>query len=262
MMELTKLSWATVLIESKDTYILIDPLGAPIGGQDRALAAKLGEPLEPLVSLGTINRPHAILITHFHPDHFDYRSVLEYFGDNIPIYIPEETTDYARKLGFENVVGVIPNEDFIINHVKFSASFSVDGFGSPQVSWIISDGDHTVVHCGDTQWHGYWWKMEQQYGPIRAACLPVNGPILHVSGLKTQSSLPACLTPEEAVEASNILNADYLVPIHYGTFNNPPFYCEAEGVKERLIQRGKELGVAIKFLQPNDRLILGDNMKQ
>jgi L-ascorbate metabolism protein UlaG (beta-lactamase superfamily) len=247
-LEIKKLSWATILLESKGTSVLIDPLGAPIKDQDRPLAAKLGEPLEPLVSLRTINRPDAILITHFHPDHFDSQSVLECFGENIPIYIPKESSDFARKLGFKNVVGVIPSEDFSINHVKISASYSVDGFGSPQVSWVINDGSHTVVHCGDTQWHGFWWKMEQQYGPIHAACLPVNGPILKVSGLKTQSHLPACLTPEEAVEAAKILNAAYLVPIHYGTFHNPPYYCEAENIEERLIQRGKELGVTVKFL--------------
>lgn len=66
MMEVTKLSWATVLIESKETYILIDPLGAPIKGQDQSLAAKLGEPLEPLVSLDTIS-PECYLHYPFSP---------------------------------------------------------------------------------------------------------------------------------------------------------------------------------------------------
>lgn len=255
-MEVKKLSWATVYIEAKETYILVDPLAGPIKGQDRALAARLGEPLEALAPLSTIKPPHAVLVTHFHPDHFDYQSILDHFGDLIPIYIPVETVDIAEKLGFKNVVGVSPNEDFIINNLKISASFSVDGYGSPQVSWIISDGDHTVVHCGDTQWHGYWWKMEQQYGPIHAACLPVNGPILDVYGLKRQSSLPACLTPEEAVEAAYLLNAEFLVPIHYGTFNNPPYYCEANDVEERLQIRAEELGVTIKFLRANENLLL------
>jgi L-ascorbate metabolism protein UlaG (beta-lactamase superfamily) len=148
MMKLKKLSWATVLIESKETYILIDPLGAPIKGQDQALAAKLGEPLEPLISLDTIHRPNAIFITHFHPDHFDAQSILTSFGDDIPIYIPQETTEFARKLGFKQVVGANPNDDFNINHVRISASYSVDGYGTPQVSWVICDGEHTVVHCG------------------------------------------------------------------------------------------------------------------
>lgn len=251
-MNLLKLSWATVLVESKATSVMIDPLGAPIKGQNRPLAARLGEPLESLVPLEKINRPDAVLITHFHPDHFDVQSVMECFGELVPIYIPKESVDYAQKCGFKNVTGVAPNDAFLINEIKVSASYSVDGY--PQVSWVVSDGDYTIVHCGDTQWHGHWWRMEQQYGPIHAACLPVNGPILDVSGLKTQSSLPACLTPEEAVEAAKLLNAQYLVPIHYGTFHNPPFYCETENVEDRLIESGNEKGVTIKFLKPNDRL--------
>ncbi|WP_066306810.1 MBL fold metallo-hydrolase [Bacillus sp. FJAT-29814] len=261
-MELKKLSWATVLVESKETSILIDPLGAPIKGQDRPLAARLGEPLEPLVSLGTIQRPNAVLITHFHPDHFDFQSVLKYFGKDTPIYIPKDSVDYAQKCGFNNVIGVGPNDAFLINDMKVSASYSVDGYGSPQVSWVVSDSVHTIVHCGDTQWHGYWWRMEQQYGPIHAACLPVNGPILDVQGLKTQSSLPACLTPEEAVEAAKLLNAKYLVPIHYGTFDYPPFYCETENVEERLIESGKVQGVSIQFLKPNERLFLKEEVME
>lgn len=255
-MEIKKYSWATVLVESKGTSVLIDPLGAPIKGQDRPLAARLGDPIEPLVSLETLNRPDAILVTHFHPDHFDAQSVLQYFGSDIPIYIPDESKAYAEKWGFVNVIGVKPNDEILINVFKVAASYSVDGYGSPQVSWVVSDGNYTIVHCGDTLWHGYWWRMEQQYGPIHAACLPVNGPILDVYGLKTQSKLPACLTPEEAIEAAKLLNAEYLIPIHYGTFHNPPYYCETENVEERLRESGNALGVSIKFLKPNDRLHL------
>lgn len=257
-MRLTKLSWATVLIESRETRVLIDPLGAPIRGQELPLAARLGEPLEPLVPLGTMKRPNAILITHYHPDHFDYRSIIADFGNQIPIYIPKESVGFAKKVGFQNVISMVPNDQYTINDVRISSSFSVDGFGTPQVSWVVSNGEYTVFHCGDTQWHGYWWRIEEQYGPIHVACMPVNGPILEVNGLKNQSHLPACLTPEEAVEASKILNAKFLVPIHYKTFNNPPYYSEADGVEERLLKRGEKLGVKIQFLQPKETLKLGN----
>jgi L-ascorbate metabolism protein UlaG (beta-lactamase superfamily) len=255
-MEIERLTWASVLIKSKEISILIDPLGAPIEGQERSHVAKLGEPLESIISLQYIDIPSVVLVTHTHPDHFDYPSILKIYGDCIPIYVPKESSSYVKNLGFRNVVGVLPNEEFKLNHLTFTASNSVDGFGSPQVSWVISDGVHTLIHCGDTQWHGHWWQMEQQFGPIQVACLPVNGPILEVRGLKTQSRLPACLTPEEAVEAAKILEARYLVPIHYKTFNNPPYYCETDDVEGRLLRSAKELAVKVKILRGNEHFSL------
>ncbi|HLO11870.1 MAG TPA: MBL fold metallo-hydrolase [Pseudoneobacillus sp.] len=256
-MKITKLTWASILIESEGISILVDPLGAPITGQEKPFAAKLGEALEPIFTVKKLNRPYCILVTHTHPDHFDYQSILVAFGPDISIYVPNEATDFVEKLGFHRVIGAEPNDEFFINHIKIAASYSVDGFGTPQVSWIINAGKQTVIHCGDTQWHGYWWRISQKYGPIHAAFLPVNGPILNVFGLKTQSSLPACLTPEEAVEAAKILEADYLIPIHYGIFNNPPHYCETHNIEERLMIRGEEVNVKVKILKTNEMFTIG-----
>jgi L-ascorbate metabolism protein UlaG (beta-lactamase superfamily) len=254
-MKLKKLSWASILIKTNETTVLVDPLGGPIKGQDKPLAAKIGDPLEPLISLETIEQPDVILITHVHPDHFDHQAVLQHFGENVKIFVPMDSCDYVKKLGFRHVVGAQPNDEFETKDVKMIASYSVDGFGSPQVSWIIKDEKHTVIHSGDTQWHGYWWRMENQYGPIHAACLPVNGPILQVVGLKEQSQLPACLTPEEAVEATKLLGAK-LIPIHYSTFNNPPYYSETENIEERLIKRANLRGVEVTFLKTNEQIIM------
>jgi L-ascorbate metabolism protein UlaG (beta-lactamase superfamily) len=254
-MKLKKLSWASILIETENISVLVDPLGGPIQGQEKPLVAKIGEPLEPLISLETINPPNIILVTHVHPDHFDHQSVLQHFGEDVKIYVPRESCNYVRKLGFRNVEGAVPNEEFRYKNLKFIASYSVDGFGSPQVSWIIKDEQCTVIHCGDTQWHGYWWKMENQHGPFDAACLPVNGPILQVSGLKEQSLLPACLTPEEAVEAAKILGAK-LIPIHYATFHNPPYYCESENVEERISKQTKLQGIDVIFLKANEHIFI------
>lgn len=252
-MKLKKLSWASILIESNNTSVLVDPLGGPIQGQEQPLAARIGDPLEPLISLETLNPPDIILVTHVHPDHFDHISVLQHFGENVKIVVPKDSCNYVKKLGFRNVAGALPNEEFEFKNVRLIASYSVDGFGSPQVSWIIKDEQSTVIHCGDTLWHGYWWKMANQHGPFHAACLPVNGPILQVMGLKEQSLLPACLTPEEAVEATKILGAK-LIPIHYATFHNPPYYCETENIEDRLMKQSGIQGIDVIFLKGNEQI--------
>lgn len=98
--------------------------------------------------------------------------------------------------------------------------------------------------------------MAREHGPIDIACLPVNGPILEVYGMPKQSGLPACMTPEEAVEAAMILGVQTLIPIHYGTFHNPPYYSETPHLMERLQRRAQEQKVNVEMLRPGESMTL------
>ncbi|WP_367756088.1 hypothetical protein [Ammoniphilus sp. 3BR4] len=64
------------------------------------------------------------------------------------------------------------------------------------------------------------------------------------------------MTPEEAVEAAKILGVQKLIPIHYGTFNNPPNYIETPNLMERLQCRAQEQKVDLEILIPGEPLNL------
>lgn len=251
-MRLQKLSWAGILIQSEDTTILIDPISKTPTGQEKPFAGRLGEPLEPLITFDQIAKPTAVLISHIHPDHFDPESILEFYGPDMTILVPAENVETVKNTGLKNVTGVSVGFSKNIGNLIVKAAESVDGYGSPQVSWIVQGPKGNVIHCSDTLFHGFWWKIAREHGPFEAACLPVNGPILEVFGLPQQSILPACMTPEEAVEAANLLWAKKLVPIHYGTFNNPPYYTEAPDLLERLKQRANDRGVNVAILEAGE----------
>lgn len=255
-MKVQKLTWAGIAVTEKDTTLLIDPIDSIENVPDKPLVVRLGVPTEAFVPLVSLSQPKAILITHTHPDHFDPTSLLLAYGPLIPIFLPLESSRSAIKAGFKNVTGVNVNESFSLEHLKVTATHSVDGFGSPQVAWVVESDNHKLIHAGDTLWHGYWWQIVHRFGGFDLACLPINGAVLEVPGLSEQSTLPACMAPEEAVEAAKLLGAKNLLPIHYQTFHHPPFYIETANPLERTIKRANEVSLAVKALQPGDYLEL------
>lgn len=250
-MKIKRLSWAGVLVQLDDTAVMIDPLGKVPENQHRALAARLGEAQEAFVSFRFQKSINAIAITHIHPDHFDPESIQGTFGMDIPVLVPDESKNIANKSGLTNLIGASAGDSWQFGSVKLTAADSADGYGTPQVSWIIEGNGKKIIHCGDTLWHGGWWKIVDKYGPFDIACLPINGAVLNVKGLHEQSTHPACLTPEEAVEAAKLLGAA-LLPIHYGMFDNPPYYCEADNALKRVEESAKVRGVELYALQPGE----------
>ncbi len=256
-MILKKLPWAGVLLETKTCKVLIDPLGSEAASHE-----VMGMPLEELPDLANFSEVSLILITHVHPDHFDPQSIREAFGPDIPILLPEESADFARKAGFSRVVGMGVGSRYAHGEVVVVATHTVDGFGTPQVAWLVEADGQKIIHCGDTLWHGYWWKIVKQHGPINAACLPVNGPVLQYPGLHKQSEREAAMSPEQAVEAAYLLDVKTLVPIHYGTYHNPPYYIEAEQVVERVMAAAEKRGVEVCLLKSGESFTIGQETER
>jgi L-ascorbate metabolism protein UlaG (beta-lactamase superfamily) len=161
--------------------------------------------------------------------------------------------DKVKAAGLTNVTGLAQGEAFHFDGFEVIAERSVDGLGDDQAAWIIKAQDHTLIHCGDTLWHGYWWDIAKKYGPIDAAFLPVNGAIVHEEGM-TPSNQPICMEPEQALTAAKLLNCKLFVPIHYGTFCNPPIYNETRTPLLRLTEHSENFEV--KVLQNKEEFFL------
>ncbi|MDF2683675.1 MAG: hypothetical protein K0R47_4865, partial [Brevibacillus sp.] len=163
--------------------------------------------------------------------------------------------DPARAAGLKGVIGAAVGTTFELGDgVTVTAAPSVDGVGDVQVAWIVEGAGRRVIHCGDTLWHGYWWKMAQSFGPFDAAFLPVNGAVLEMPG-RLPSAQPICLTPEQAISAATILGAKTLVPIHYGAVHSPPVYTETPNLLPRLAAAA-EGKVKLSVMKPTDTIAL------
>lgn len=244
-MLIRRLQWAGAYIESKGIRILIDPVySSPI-------PSLFGKPKQSFNSLKDIEEPHIILITHMHSDHFDPELIQQRFGADNMVLVPSGVEQQAAQKGLTNVNGLSIGEEFKYDGISIFASHAVDGLGDPQVSWVVNDGEKTILHSGDTLWHGYWWKMAKTYGPFDACLLPVNGAVVPEA-----TDIPICMNPEQAVSAAKIIKAKLFIPIHYGSFHNPPIYIETENVVERLERAAKKQQVTLTLLQQEEEIAI------
>jgi L-ascorbate metabolism protein UlaG (beta-lactamase superfamily) len=247
-----RLTWAGLEVQTSSATVVIDLLGGT-----PELSQWAGDPTEdllaPLAAAGTVA---AAAVTHLHSDHFDVEALGRALAPPAPVLCGAADAPRVDESRL-NARGVELWETVTVEDLQFTAVPAVDGFGSPQVSWVVSDGETRLIHCGDTLWHGYWWEIAERCGPFDLAFLPINAAVAEFDYLQPPSALPAVLTPEQAAAAAQVLGARQAAPIHYGTFHKPPTYvaypdaeaafavaCHRRGVSPCLLQAGDEIDPA------------------
>jgi L-ascorbate metabolism protein UlaG (beta-lactamase superfamily) len=241
-MKIQRLSWAGIKIESGDTTVLVDATSRPEDGD-----------LHLNVTTPTI---HA-LISHHHSDHFDSEALGEVFQPKSTLTLHTDVLHWLGRhtLPIKTTQLFEPNIlDSITGQVVAFAVPAADGLGHPQVSWVIDVAGQRIIHCGDTLWHGRWWKIARAYGPFDIAFMPING-ARQILGMYSDSGFPMVMTPEQAVSAAKILGAKQVCPIHYGG-HTPPVYLEESDCEARFLQAAKEKQLEVKLLQPGEWLEL------
>lgn len=237
------------MLESGDTTLYIDPLQnldviSPFVGVAKFPAFPVPYPKANMAN---------VLITHIHADHYDEQLLKQLLADKGLLWGPEQVRKSAVNISLRASIARL-YDTFYVGEFKVTPVPAVDWVGEDQVSYVISDGIHTVFHGGDTNWHGYWWTIAERFGPFDAAFLPVNGVVGSLPGQDLISDMSGTMNPDQAVTAARILKAGYLVPIHYAQFNNPPTYNEFPEVDKTLDQAGLKQHVTIRKLKDGDTI--------
>ncbi len=237
-LRIQRLAWAGIRLQLPAATLFIDPL---INPQAWGPALK-----DALVAVDDAVGERFMLITHAHPDHFDPSAaaailggggVLAHAAGLAPSPVPEPARTRPSTLWEPQLLG-----DFTATPVPAS-----DGYGDPQVSWVVSAGGRRIFHGGDTLWHGHWWRIGRHFGPFDAAFLPVNG--ARFGWRKPVSGQPGVLTPDQAVAAATILGARRLVPIHYG-ITGLAEYVETDDPIGRVQRAARDTPVSVQVLAP------------
>lgn len=215
-MKIQKLNWAGIKLECGDAVVLMDAVE-----NFKPYFPVLGNPLTPLLQFTKEVKADYVLFTHLHLDHFDPGVVEKCLKPDGKIIGYKKHEKEIAKLNRQFVL-LDTDESFEENGIVFKAVYSHDGIGEEQIAWIVTYGDTTVFHGGDTIWHNRFWKLARENAGINYAFLPINGAIVNFQlvGLE-YSTVPASLTPEQAFNAAKLLHAKWLVPMHYGKFATP-----------------------------------------
>jgi L-ascorbate metabolism protein UlaG (beta-lactamase superfamily) len=240
------LGWAGFEIEHDGARLVIDPLGDP-----SALYAVLGDAAAG-VTLPEVVEPTggavAGLVSHLHRDHADAPALKTALADGAPVLLPHEGGgSNTEEAGLLQATRELEREGLTLRHLaawdtlavgpfKVTALPAADGTGDPQLSWAVEANGSRIVHCGDTLFHGWWWRAALRAGPFDAALLPINGAVLDFPWRKPPSPLPGAMTPEEAAVAAKALSAARAVPMHFGAFDLDPYYRSIPDALERFLQ--------------------------
>ncbi len=243
-MRIRWLGWAGVEIEAQGERVVVDPLEDPAAVfawlQGRASSIPVPDVVPP--------EPGAVagLVTHLHRDHADAAALSAALRAGGAVHEP---IDYGGE-GRERLAVVQADQELTASELArrpaevwtsteagaftFTALPAVDGTGDPQVSWLVEGDGKRVLHLGDTMWHGWWWRIGERYGRPDAVLAPINGARLALPHRQPASPLPAAMEPEQAALAAELLQADRLVPIHYGGYEVPGVYEPVGDPLERL----------------------------
>jgi L-ascorbate metabolism protein UlaG (beta-lactamase superfamily) len=231
--QLRRLSWAGVEASEGAWRILIDPLedSSPF----RAFA---GPPRSQLVPVIVDHHTWAV-VTHVHRDHCD-RGVLARLSAGHVVCHSAIASDLKeaglrpKSVDLWTTVSVGP---FRVTPVP-----SQDWRSDDQVAWVIETKGQRIIHCGDTIWHGQWYAIARRFESFDVAFLPINGFIAQLEGF-TPTDVPGSLTPEQAIEASVVLNAKTACAIHHTLFDNPPHYAQQANAVDRFLTAAERRGV-------------------
>ena len=191
------------------------------------------------------------LLTHAHMDHLDLsslrrviRATRKLTGQTPEVVVPNGVEDLVERLGFSRVHRLQWWEHAKVQGLKvtmtpckhWGARLFHDrhrGYGG----YVIEGGAQTVYHSGDTAYFDGFSEIGSRLKP-EVALLPI--------GAYFPDSYRAVHTsPEEALRAFVELDAQQMVPMHYGTFrlgrepmDEPVQRLEAEaarlGIKEKI----------------------------
>jgi len=215
----TWLGHSTFLIQVGGKNIITDPIFGSLSSVFRRL-------VPPVVMVKDLPRIDYVLISHNHFDHMDSKSLCD-LKERFPemrVLVPMGDKDWFDRHLFKNSSEhmwwdeVVDGQDATFkctflpaNHWSQRTLF--DKNRSLWGSWMIQSGDFSVYFAGDTSWGLHFKQIGKEFKRIDIALLPI------APGEPRSWMKETHINAEEAVQAFIDLNADTLIPMHWGTFH-------------------------------------------
>ena len=255
---------ASVLLQIYDKVIMTDPL------LTHNVAAVLRRNYNPGLDIKNLKQCDIILISHSHADHLSLGSLgkIESKFPKADLVFPEGVEDYLPGYSFNLHQLKMPTgknnkylgETVILDSVKITAVYSIHWGGRYGIdgklwtdkgfcAYIIQYRDVCVYVSGDSSYDIDLFKFIKENYKID---LEIIG-IIYCDNCTEINLSKSHLNPMGAVKILEATDADYMIPVHFGTFTD---VNKQIPVLKKMMLSDKKLSEKIKILNLGEQVIL------
>lgn len=260
-LRVTWIGHSTTLLQSGSVSILIDPIFSDRASPFSHLgpARKVDLPIR----LDDLPRIDVVVLSHDHYDHLD-RASIEHLADvHEPLFLtPLGVASYVRRWGGRHVVEMdwwqYADHGRLRYHCVPAKHFSGRGLhnrdGTLWAGWYIDGLGPDVLYAGDSGYAEHFQQIRERIGRPEIAILPIG------AYLPSWLMQPVHVSPDEALQAFLDLEADYFIPVHWGTFDLADEALHEPA--ERLSRLARERGIspAVQLMEIGSSWVLpGDH---
>jgi L-ascorbate metabolism protein UlaG (beta-lactamase superfamily) len=157
----------------------------------------------------------AVLISHNHYDHLDLPTVRRLRAQGTSTFLVPKGVGrlvYGQEMDLGDRIAVAACTVYCVPAMHFSGRGLSDRNKTLWCGYVIECGGRVVYFAGDTGFGDHFGQIRERFGPPDLALLPIGAyePRWFMS--------PVHMSPDEAVQAHEMLGARRSVAIHHGTF--------------------------------------------
>jgi len=223
--KVTYINHATLLIQLDGINILTDPIWAKRSGPWGKIGPKRVR--APGVRIEDLPRIDAILITHDHYDHLDYKTLHTLSQKHQPqVFVGLGVKTLLKAKRFRHVVEMdwwqtywVPSSPIQITFVPARHYSGRTMVGNNRTLWggfVIQGTGGNIYYAGDTGYDELFYKIKEKFGKFRLTLLPI-GSYEKRWYMKTQH-----MNPQDAVKVHSLLESKQSIAYHYATFAEHP----------------------------------------
>lgn len=219
-LRITFINHSTTLIQTEGLNILTDPVWSKRVGPVSWLGPKRHRP--PGIRFEDLPRIDYVLLSHNHYDHLDLPTLRRLSKAHAPLFVTPLAVGalieakrlgraieldwwHAHSLSSSLRINAVPARHFSMRGLR-------DRNNTLWCGYVLEAAAGNIYFAGDTGYGPHFEQIARRFAPFRLALLPIGAyrPAWFMS--------PVHISPEQAVQAAQVLGARTSIGIHFGTF--------------------------------------------